>query len=90
MRFRYYRWWFLNVIFTFLNILNKAYMKRLVAFIMILFFSVLFMAAYLPYIYNGPYEKKINFAGQAGLSVSILLFFIFNHKKKTPPKPNGE
>ena len=63
-------------------------MKRMIAFIMILFFSALFMAAYLPNIYNGPYEKKINFAGQAGLSVSILLFFIFNRKKKAHPTRN--
>ena len=63
-------------------------MKKMIAFILILLFACIFVASYMPRIYNSHYGKAINNTGQAGLTVSILLFFLFNRKKKILPKPN--
>jgi len=63
-------------------------MKKMVAFILILLFASIFVASYMPRIYSSHYGKIINNTGQAGLTVSILLFFLFNRKKKIPPNPN--
>ena len=60
----------------------------MIVFILILLFAILFMASYMPRIFNSHYGKTINITGQAGLGVSILLFLIFNRKKKTISNQN--
>jgi hypothetical protein len=65
-------------------------MKRMVAFISILLFAVLFIISYAPRIYDGPHGKTINNAAQGGLSVSILLFFMLDRRKKNAAKRNKQ
>ena len=57
-------------------------MKRMAAFLLILFFAIIFMVSYLPRVYNSHYGKPINMTGQTGLAVSILLFFLLPGKKR--------
>ena len=65
-------------------------MKRMVAFIFMCAFALIFLLSYLCKPGNAGYGKTLNMVGQAGLTLSILLFFIFPGKKRIPKdKANG-
>lgn len=57
-------------------------MKSMVAFIIMLFFALVFLSSFLPAVYNSPYAKAVSIAGQAGLGAGIFLFFAFRGNKR--------
>jgi hypothetical protein len=59
-------------------------MKRTIAFVFLVLSALVFILSYLPAISESSYGNRLNLAAQAGMSISILLFFIF-HGKKEPP-----
>jgi hypothetical protein len=63
-------------------------MKKIAAFVFILFFALVFILSYMFSIPESKYGNAVNLIGQIGLGVSILIFFIIPGKKR-PPKNNN-
>jgi len=70
----------------FLILLN---MKRMVAFIFMCAFALIFLVSYMYSPERAGCGKTMNRVGQAGLTLSILMFFIFPGKKKFPKGTTG-
>jgi len=64
-------------------------MKRMIAFLFICAFALLFLISYLYQPDNEGVGKTMNWIGQAGLTLSILLFFLFPAKKRIPKGDDG-
>jgi hypothetical protein len=64
-------------------------MKRMIAFIFIFLFSLVFVVSFMFGIPGTAYGKAVNITGQVGLAIGIILFFIFPAKKDAPSKRNG-
>ena len=61
-------------------------MKRLPYLLLIFVFSLLSVISYLPAIQRLSYAKILFCAGQVGLGVSIILYFVIINIKKPRPK----
>jgi hypothetical protein len=72
-----------------LSFLILLYMKRMIVFIFMCAFALLFLLSYLYEPDSDGYGKIMNRVGQAGLALCILLFFIFPGKKSIPKSNEG-
>ncbi len=54
------------------------------AFLLICLFAIIFVLSYMPAVNAGRYGNALNIAGQAGLGISLLLFFAIKGKKRPP------
>lgn len=61
----------------------------MLAFVFVVLFAALFLASWLPGIYDKPYGKTIGTVAQAGMALSLIVLFLFRGKRKIPPSRNN-
>jgi len=61
----------------------------MLAFMFVVLFAALFLASWLPGIYDKAYGKTVGTVGQVGMAVSLIVLFLFRGKRKMPPARNN-
>ncbi len=56
----------------------------MLAFISVVLFAALFLASWLPGIYDKPYGRTVGTVGQVGMAISLVLLFLFRRKNRIP------
>lgn len=61
----------------------------MLAFVLVVLFAALFLASWLPGIYDKPYGRTICTVGQLGMAISLIVLFLFRGKREIPPARNN-
>ena len=61
----------------------------MLAFVLVVLFAALFLASWLPGIYDKPYGKTFGTVGQVGMAISLIVLFLFRSKKEIPSARNN-
>ena len=64
--------------------------KRLIAFLFVVLFDIVFLVSCLPGVCYEHYGKMMCVAGQTGLGISLVAFFMLPGKKRLPRVRNRD